>query len=386
MNTATPSPEWLEPVLRWLFNNGWLFPAGAFIFAWVAMLLAGPSLIRWLKGLKGTKWAPREDTPDSHLAKAGTPSMGGIGIIGVASLIYLCLIGFGVALALAENDFSITATSTDVLEYSLYLAFFPTVVLLHAVLGLADDWSKATGRGGLRARSKLLGQILLATAFVVLGFTLQSFIGRSLPTWSFTPAIATDSAILLGLTLGFLVILVIGTSNAVNLTDGIDGLAAGLAAQCSLVFGFLLWLNWESSQFHFEASFFWLALGGACLGFLAFNKHPARVFMGDTGSLALGAALGAGAVMTHSVFLLPFIGFIFYIEMFSVIAQVLYFKHTKRRFGEGKRLLRRAPLHHHFELGGWSEWRVVLTFWGVNAFTTILGLILWKVGVLPRFP
>ena len=108
--------------------------------------------------------------------------------------------------------------------------------------------------------------------------------------------------------------------------------------------------------------------------------------MGDTGSLALGAALGAGAILTRTVFLLPFIGFVFFVEMFSVIFQVLYFKYTKKRTGEGKRIFRRAPLHHHFELGGWSEWRVVGTFWAVNLATSILGLVLWKMGILPRFP
>ena len=117
-----------------------------------------------------------------------------------------------------------------------------------------------------------------------------------------------------------------------------------------------------------------------------FNRHPARVFMGDTGSLALGAALGAGAVATGTVWLLPFIGYMFYVEMFSVISQVLYFKYTRKKFGEGKRLFRRAPLHHHFELAGWSEWRVVITFWGINAVTSLIGLVLWWRGDLPRFP
>ncbi|MBW3636002.1 MAG: phospho-N-acetylmuramoyl-pentapeptide-transferase, partial [Armatimonadetes bacterium] len=115
-------------------------------------------------------------------------------------------------------------------------------------------------------------------------------------------------------------------------------------------------------------------------------KYPAKVFMGDTGSLALGAALGAGAILTKSVLLLPFIGFIFFVEMFSVIGQVIYFKYTKKKFGEGRRIFRRAPLHHHYELGGWSERRVVGTFWAVNLLTSILGLALWKMGILPRFP
>ena len=108
--------------------------------------------------------------------------------------------------------------------------------------------------------------------------------------------------------------------------------------------------------------------------------------MGDTGSLALGAAVGAGAIMCHAVFLLPFIAFIYFVEMGSVTLQVLYFKYTKRKYGEGRRIFRRAPLHHHFELGGWSEWRVVGTFWAINLVTSIIGLILWHLHILPRFP
>jgi phospho-N-acetylmuramoyl-pentapeptide-transferase len=108
--------------------------------------------------------------------------------------------------------------------------------------------------------------------------------------------------------------------------------------------------------------------------------------MGDTGSLALGAAVGAGAIMTQSVFLLPFIAFIYFVEMFSVTLQVLYFKYTRRKYGEGRRIFRRAPLHHHFELGGWSEWRVVGTFWAINLITSAIGLILWQLNILPRFP
>jgi len=189
----------------------------------------------------------------------------------------------------------------------------------------------------------------------------------------------------------FLLFLVVGTSNAVNLTDGIDGLAAGLCVEVGLVIAAIsCWVAPMAASSRggpsFDIGLFWGCLGGACLGFLAFNRHPARIFMGDTGSLALGAALGAGAVAMRAVFLLPFIGFIFYVEMFSVIAQVLYFKYTRKRFGEGKRLLRRAPLHHHFELAGWGEWRVVLTFWGVNAVTSGLGLWLWWRGALPVYP
>jgi phospho-N-acetylmuramoyl-pentapeptide-transferase len=193
----------------------------------------------------------------------------------------------------------------------------------------------------------------------------------------------TQAGIVLLPSTAFLCLVLIAAGNAVNLTDGIDGLAAGLAVQCGLMFYLAGSDAYEIGQINI---FFWTALAGACFGFLFFNKHKARVFMGDTGSLAIGAALGAGAILQGAVFLLPFIGFIYFVEMFSVIAQVAWFKWTKKRTGEGQRLFRRAPLHHHFELCGWSEWRVVATFWAVNLFTSVVGLWLWKAGVLPRWP
>jgi phospho-N-acetylmuramoyl-pentapeptide-transferase len=238
---------------------------------------------------------------------------------------------------------------------------------------LIDDWSKARGTGGILARQKLVGQIILAVAFLL----LFAWYVKNFPENVNLPELFGSPIWWGGL------LLIIGTSNAVNLTDGIDGLATGLSLQCALVFAFLLSSDGTGSTF---AVLLWSSLGGACLGFLAFNKNPAKVFMGDTGSLALGAAVGAGAILTRSVWLLPFIGFIFFVEMFSVIFQVAYFKYTKKKFGEGRRIFRRAPLHHHFELGGWKEWRVVGTFWAVNALTTVVGLILWKAGVIPRFP
>jgi len=349
------------------------------VLAWVLMLLTGNALIRWLKGLKGMKWSPREDTPDSHLQKAGTPSMGGLGIIGSAFLSWIAVFTLLYSLNyLGSNGQSGNFRAGEWLALNLFLA----CVVAHCALGFVDDLSKAQRRGGLSSKAKLVGQIVLAGAFLVAvresfqALSLQ--LGREEGFLYFSP-----------LVFGVALLLIIGTSNAVNLTDGIDGLAAGLSVQVALVFGVLFLETWQTSEiglFGSSAALFWLCLGGACLGFLAFNKNPAKVFMGDTGSLALGAALGAGAILTRSVFLLPFIGFMFYIEMFSVITQVLYFKYTKKKFGEGRRIFRRAPLHHHFELGGWSEWRVVGTFWAVNAATTILGLILWKMGKLPPFP
>ena len=351
----------------------------------VLMLAIGRPLIGWLKFRKGMKWAPREDTPDTHLQKAGVPSMGGIGIIGAAFCAWLIFSVVSILLGQARNP----SRSIDWMAHAVLL-IFPLFVVLHAVLGYVDDHSKATNRGGLSSKAKLLGQIVLAGLFL----GVLSFFGASANpapevqhfnrVLHFSSALFDSWPLMVG---AFL--LIIGTSNAVNLTDGIDGLAAGLSVQVAVAFT----IFWTEMFTRFEVSFapysttlFWPAIGGACLGFLAFNKYPAKVFMGDTGSLALGAALGAGAILTRTVWLLPFVGFIFYVEMFSVIAQVLYFKYTRKKYGEGKRLFRRAPLHHHFELCGWSEWRVVATFWGVNLVTTIIGLVLWKIGVLPRFP
>ena len=366
--------------LKDIFQKYMMSPLGVSLILWTLsfalMLAVGRPLIHWLKFRKGMKWAPREDTPDTHLQKAGVPSMGGIGIIGAASLGWFAFLAFTLV---ADKVFRPRATTVG--WEILYLAVFPAIVILHAVLGYADDHSKATNKGGLSSKAKLVGQIVLAFLFICAlnfipfasGANASSFQSAVLGSWPL---------ILVAL------LLVIGTSNAVNLTDGIDGLAAGLSVQVALVFGILaLNVSPDRSAITFNSTIlFWAALGGACLGFLAFNKYPARVFMGDTGSLALGAALGAGAILTRTIWLLPFVGFIFYIEMFSVIFQVLYFKYTRRKFGEGKRLFKRAPLHHHFELCGWSEWRVVATFWGVNLVTTIIGLVLWKMGVLPRFP
>ncbi|RYX84544.1 phospho-N-acetylmuramoyl-pentapeptide-transferase [bacterium] len=364
--------------LAQLLSSPFIVALPLWIFAWVLMLFTGSGLIRWLKALKGMKWSPREDTPDSHLQKAGTPSMGGLGIIGSAAL--SCIATGTLMLALGH-----LALSTFTIPYGWYLAgsaAFLLCVLAHCALGFADDWLKARGKGGLTSKAKLAGQIILAFAFL----------GIIALMWTQAPPIVQRDEPHLAFHLGIYAIcflLIIGTSNAVNLTDGIDGLAAGLSVQVGLVFGLLFLETWGQAEiglFASAAEMVWIALGGACLGFLAFNKNPAKVFMGDTGSLALGAALGAGAILTRSVFLLPFIGFMFYIEMFSVMGQVAYFKYTKKKTGEGKRIFRRAPLHHHYELGGWSEWRVVGTFWAINALTTIIGLILWKLEILPRFP
>lgn len=370
--THSMPPVWL----LWMTRNGEVWRVFSAFLACALMLAFGQPMIAWLKALPGMKWSAREDTPETHLMKSGTPSMGGLGIVAAAALTFVAnyaIHAYGYRLI----GFSPPAT----LIQTIWLV--PVFTVLNWGLGFADDWSKARGKGGLRARDKFLGQVVLTGGFLVAMWAigraglalLGSYVMDVTGANSFA-ALGQVDAVKFGLLFIFLFLLIIGTCNAVNLTDGIDGLAAGLCVQVGVAFAVagLFSADW------------WLCLAGGCLGFLAFNRYPARVFMGDTGSLALGAALAGGAVLSRAVWLLPFVGFIFYVELVSVTAQVLWFKHTRKTAGEGKRLLRRAPLHHHYELGGWTEWRVVATFWAINLGTTLVGLALWKAGILPRFP
>ena len=265
-----------------IFINYIMSPAGIFSILWALsfalMLAVGRPLIHWLKFRKGMKWAPREDTPDTHLQKAGVPSMGGIGIIGAAFVALLAWIAF--ILSAAQTLFGNRGSNYPELWM---LLIFPLVVVFHAVLGYLDDHSKATNKGGLSSKAKLLGQIVLAVAFLMV---LHSFTSDSYPS----PGPAGVSSVShwqstlfnsWSLVIGALLI-IIGTSNAVNLTDGIDGLAAGLSVQVALVFSLFIApsLAGQSSFAPSSVAYFWAALGGACLGFLAFNKYPARVFHG----------------------------------------------------------------------------------------------------------
>jgi len=360
----------------------------AFICALVFMLAIGAPMISWLRNKQWRKdaesWTPREDTPDTHKVKVGTPSMGGLGIIGATLVanytvfVWICYLASSQAQS-ASGELKVAISSLIVAS-----SILPVFFLLHGLIGFIDDWSKATGRGGLRARSKFAAQILIAVAFVVFYLAMaKGEVGVPSVLRSYPRFEALSGPLSFAFIIGILVLALVGTGNAANLTDGIDGLATGLTVITALA---LCWVGLSTPE---NVSLFLLfpaALAGGCLGFLWFNKYKAQVFMGDTGSLALGAAIAIAAVLLRAVWLLPFICFVFYVEAASVTAQVIWFKWTRKRTGEGKRLLRRAPLHHHYELGGWSEWRVVATFWGVNLVTTIAGLMLWQAGVIPRWP
>lgn len=244
----------------------------------------------------------------------------------------------------------------SVLSAGTYLLLFVTIG--YGVLGFLDDMIKVVMKRnlGLTSRQKFIGQLIIAVIFFFVyrqsGFSTALHIPGT--DWSFD----------LGWAYGVLLLfMLVGGSNAVNLTDGLDGLLAGTAA---IAFGAYAVLAWNQGQY--DVAVFCVAVVGAVLGFLVFNAHPAKVFMGDTGSLALGGAIAAVAVLTKLELLLVVIGGVFVIETLSVIIQVASFKMT------GKRVFRMSPLHHHYELVGWSEWRIVVTFWAVGLLFAMLGI------------
>lgn len=301
------------------------------------VLLTGPFFIPELHKLKFGQ-SIREEGPKSHQAKSGTPTMGGIMII----------LGITLATAIAAP-----------LTAEVLLALF--IMLGHFVLGFLDDYIKVVKKRnlGLRAKQKLLGQIFIAIVTMAIGTRV---LGIDTTVW--VPVL--DTSIDIGWGYYALVLFVlVGTSNAVNLTDGLDGLASGTVAIAAAAYAVVAVLTG-----HENLAYFCVAIAGACLGFLRFNMHPAKVFMGDTGSLALGGALAAVGILTHTEVLLAIIGFVFVCEALSVIIQVISFQTT------GKRIFRMSPIHHHFELGGWKETKVVTVFCMVGLAASIVALCL----------
>ena len=299
------------------------------------VLLTGPFFIPELHKLKFGQ-SIREEGPKSHQAKSGTPTMGGIMII--------LGITFGTVAAAPLN--------TEIL-----LALF--IMLGHFVLGFLDDYIKVVKKRnlGLKAKQKMLGQIIIAVVTMIIG---TRSLGIDTTVW--VPIINESINIGAGYYLLLLFVLV-GTSNAVNLTDGLDGLASGTVAIAASAYAVVC-----VNMGHSDLAIFCVAIVAARVAFLRFNAHPAKVFMGDTGSLALGGALAAVGILTHTEVLLAIIGFVFVCEALSVIIQVISFKTT------GKRVFRMSPIHHHFELGGWSEWKVVFVFWLAGLLASVVAL------------
>ena len=355
--------QWLAQDVRFfnVFNYITLRTVLAAMTALLISFAAGPGVIRWLAAKKIGQ-ALRNDGPQTHLVKSGTPTMGGV----------LILIAIGVT-TLLWGDLS-----------NKYVWTVLVVTLGYGIVGWYDDWKKVVYRDpkGLSAKWKYFWQSVLGIgAALFLAFSATSTAQTQLIV-PFFKSVAYPLGVIGFITLTYFVI--VGTSNAVNLTDGLDGLAimptvmiAGAFAIFAYVTGHAVYAKYLLIPYvpgAGELCIFLGAIGGAGLGFLWFNAYPAEVFMGDVGALALGAALGVVAVIVRQEIVLLIMGGVFVVETLSVMLQVSYFKYTKKKFGEGRRILRMAPLHHHFEQTGWKETQVVVRFWIITIMLVLVGL------------
>ena len=324
----------------------------------LALLLAGIFFPLWIRLLRFRNIGQqvRADGPQGHLVKQGTPTMGGVLILIVVAVVYLGLGEVGRP------------------------GIIGLIALLGCgILGFVDDYAKVVHERslGLKPKAKILGQAAIAFAIGVLAVNWAHVSPEVLLPWgglldlgvlSTTLNVAGFGITLPWLYIGLVFFMVISFSNTVNLTDGLDGLAAGTVMIVMLVFAAIAF-----QQDNLELALFAAAVAGACLGFLWYNSFPADIFMGDTGSLGLGAAIATMAVVTKTELLEPLLGGIYVAEGLSVILQIASFKLT------GKRIFRMAPLHHHFEMKGWSETKVMVRFWIVTGILAGAGFALWIV-------
>ena len=341
--------------------------AGAVVTSLLIAFALGPLVIRRLEAARVGQ-VVRDLGPASHLAKAGTPTMGGVIMIGAA------------------------ATST--LLWAELTNWYTMVALVSflwmGAIGFLDDYLKVVqGKTrGLVARYKMVGQWTFGLALG--GFLLWNPISPHPTTWTTVPFFSDLAAVFAPpIFVLFTGAVVSGSSNAVNLTDGLDGLAAGLTAISAATLGVFAYIAGRTDTSEYlgffylpgagELTIFAVAVAGAAIGFLWFNAHPAQVFMGDTGSLALGGALGVMAILLKAEFLLVIVGGVFVLETLSVAIQIGWFKYTRRRFGEGRRVFRMAPLHHHFEQVGWPETKVVTRFWILGVLCAMLAISTLKI-------
>jgi phospho-N-acetylmuramoyl-pentapeptide-transferase len=333
--------------------------------------LIGPWLIRKLKRLHIGEEI-RADGPQTHHVKAGTPTMGGLMILAAVAIPTLLL-----------------ANLTNFYVLLTLLAF-----LWMGAIGFFDDYLKTIKKKkkGLVARYKLISQVALGLLIGLFILNYSDLFGRNFKLFATETTLPfyKNEMLDFGLLFPLVVMLVItGTSNGVNLTDGLDGLAIGVTSIAAAAFAVISYVTGNvkfSSYLNIvyldgagELTIFCAALLGAGLGFLWYNGYPAQVFMGDTGALALGAALGTMAILLKKELFLLVIGGIFVAEALSVMAQRVYFKYTKKRYGEGRRIFRMAPLHHHFEQLGWHESKVVVRFWIVQVLLVLISLTMFKV-------
>jgi phospho-N-acetylmuramoyl-pentapeptide-transferase len=324
-------------------------------------LFLGPWVIKKIKQLSIGQNV-RDEVPKQHQSKAGTPTMGGILII------------FGIIIS--------TLLFADLTNRNVLLALF--VIFSFGIIGYFDDYKKVRlGKPrGLNKRTKLIFQIIFALIVgIVLYFYPMNPNTKTITNFLFLKNIQIDFRIFY---IPFVMFVIVTTSNSVNFADGLDGLAAGLLGIAAGSYAVLSYISGHAKLSEYlnvlhvpyagEMTIICFATLGACLGFLWFNAFPAQIFMGDTGSLPLGALIGFTAVVAKQEFLLIFVGGVFVIEAFTVLLQVIYFHATK-----GKRFFRMAPLHHHYELCGWSEPKIVVRFWIISIILAVLAISTLKI-------
>ena len=327
-----------------------IYPVIATIIAWILGALFTKMLIPFLEKKQFRQFV-REEGPQSHLSKTGTPSMGGLAITNAAALSALSVIS-------AAGALDIRVAGIIVLMY------------LFALIGFIDDYEKAIKKNnaGISPKQKIIMQFGFSLAFAVFAayFSYAAY-GMVGGTEVWIPFI--DKYVDFGiLYIPFEIFVLVAFSNSVNLTDGLDGLASGVTALVSI------FMVVAGTAFYFTGEpIIFGAVAGGCLGFLMFNKNPAKIFMGDTGSMALGGVLAAGAIMMKLEFILAVAGFVYVIEAISVIIQVAYFKKTK------KRIFKMAPIHHHFELCGMSERKVVALFWAATLVFCLIAILIMNI-------
>lgn len=323
------------------------YPIIALVIGWILGAVFTKLLLPYLEK-KQFKQFVREVGPQSHLSKTGTPSMGGLAIIGAS---VLASAGVGLAAGVADG---------------WHLVVILLVMVLFGCIGFIDDYEKAIKKNnaGISPKQKIILQFAFSGAFAIYAYLYSGF-GTVPGSAVWVPFV--DRYIDFGLLyIPFIIFVMIAFSNAVNLTDGLDGLASGVTA---LVAFCMVILGVGAYPMITAAPIVYGAVAGACLGFLMYNKNPARIFMGDTGSMALGGVLAAAAVMLKMEFLVAIAGMLYVLEALSVIIQVAYFKKTRKRF------FKMAPIHHHFELCGMKEKNVVYLFWGMTLVFCMLAIL-----------
>lgn len=349
-------------IFRFLsFRSALAAITGLFLSLWL-----GPKIIKYLQK-KQIGEEIREEGPKHHFSKRGTPTMGGVIIV--------------------------TAVTIPVLLWSNILSTYTILVtvgtLALAAVGFLDDYLKVVKKynKGLVAKYKLLGQILVGA---VVGFVIyQSPLFDGFTTISTLPFFKDLNFDFSLLYIPAVIFIITATSNAVNLTDGLDGLAIGLTLIAMIALAIIAYVSGNAIYADYlhiiylqgsgELTVFIAALIGASLGFLWFNFYPAQIFMGDTGSLALGGAFGIMAVLIKKELFIPILGGVFFMETISVILQTTYFRYTKKKSGEGKRLFKMAPIHHHFEMKGWTEPKIVIRFYIIGIILAIISLASFKI-------